>query len=110
MNLTSREFDSMRPIVIEQKCPIMIERALSTLCRNYVKTSRGCRRYDELEELIERLNTCGGKIYFNNGNYNIISAGINYVSLIGDIVHIVPHDGYKETFSHISGIAEVLIY
>jgi|GEM_PF-1747005 len=23
----------------------MIERELSTLCRNYVKTSRGCRRY-----------------------------------------------------------------
>ena len=22
-----------------------IERKLSTLCRNYVKTSRGCRRY-----------------------------------------------------------------
>jgi hypothetical protein len=67
--------------------------------------------YDEdLKDMIDALNTRGGKIYFNNGNTNELKPGTSHVSLKGGMIHIDAHDGYKETYAPISAISSVSIY
>ncbi len=61
--------------------------------------------YLELKARIDELNQKGGKVYFVNGNYNIIPSESNIVSLHGDTLVFEPHGDYKKFVGPVSGIA-----
>lgn len=66
--------------------------------------------YSAFIDKIDELNEKGGKVWFNNGNYNEFSGGQNIVSVKGDTVIFKAHGAYKENVCPLSNIAYFQIY
>lgn len=63
-----------------------------------------------MKNMINDINTNGGKIYFSNGNINELSAGMNCVTLDESMIHIKAHGSYKEVYASVSSISCIVIY